>query len=335
MNAPLPSPRTDWTLEEVRALYTRPLMELVYSASDIHRLYHRPGSIQVCQLLSIKTGACSEDCSYCSQSSRNHTGLKPEMLLATNEVLAQAQAAKEGGATRFCMGAAWREVRDNADFERVLDMVKGVRALGLEVCTTLGMVDADQARRLKEAGLSSYNHNIDTSREYYKEIVTTRSYEDRLRTLGHIQDAGISVCSGGIIGMGESAEDRMKMLLTLSTLEVHPGSVPINALVPVKGTPLGDRPKVDTLDILRMVATARLLMPRSLVRLSAGRSLMNEAEQGLCFLAGANSIFSGDKLLTTQNASLDQDARLFQRWGLSPQSPGVESTVEQKSLFNV
>lgn len=317
----LSSPRTDWTLEEVRAIYHRPLLELVFQAGEVHRQYHTVGHIQVCQLLSIKTGACSEDCSYCSQSSRNHTDLEPQKLLATETVLEQAKAAKDAGATRFCMGAAWREVRDNSDFERVLNMVRGVRDMGLEVCTTLGMVDAQQATRLKEAGLTSYNHNIDTSKEFYQEIVTTRTYEDRLRTLQNIQSAGIAVCSGGIIGMGESPEDRVRMLHTLATLEVHPGSVPINALVPIPGTPLGDRPQVHALDIVRMVATARIIMPRSLVRLSAGRSLMNASEQGLCFLAGANSIFSGDKLLTTPNASLDQDARLFQSWGLSPQSP--------------
>lgn len=316
----IPALRNNWTLDEVRDIYTLPLLELVYRASHIHRQHHAVGEIQVCQLLSIKTGACSEDCAYCSQSARNHTGLPIEKLMSMEEVLGQANAAKQSGATRFCMGAAWREVRNNADFERVLEMVRGARALGLEVCTTLGMVDADQAKRLKEAGLTSYNHNIDTSREYYQEIVTTRTYEERLRTLKNIQDAGISVCSGGIIGMGESAEDRMKMLRTLANLEVHPGSIPINALVPIAGTPLGDRPRVDALDIVRMIATARILMPRSLVRLSAGRSLMNETEQGLCFIAGANSLFSGDKLLTTDNGSIDQDARLFQVWGLRPKA---------------
>lgn len=316
----IPALRNNWTLDEVRAIYTLPLLELVYRAGHIHRQHHAVGEIQVCQLLSIKTGACSEDCAYCSQSARNHTGLPIEKLMSTEEVLEQANAAKQSGATRFCMGAAWREVRNNADFERVLEMVRGARALGLEVCTTLGMVDADQAKRLKEAGLTSYNHNIDTSREYYQEIVTTRTYEERLRTLKNIQDAGISVCSGGIIGMGESAEDRMKMLRTLANLEVHPGSIPINALVPIAGTPLADRPRVDALDIVRMIATARILMPRSLVRLSAGRSLMNETEQGLCFIAGANSLFSGDKLLTTDNGSIDQDAHLFQVWGLRPKA---------------
>lgn len=318
MNAPNRIERHDWTLEDVRQIYSLPLMELAYRAMEVHRNHHRVGEIQVCQLLSIKTGACSEDCSYCSQSARYSTEVKVEKLMPPEEVHAMARDAKEAGATRFCMGAAWREVRNNEDFEKVLGMVRGVRSLGLEVCTTLGMVDADQAKRLKDAGLTSYNHNIDTSKDYYKEVITTRTYEDRLRTLKNIQDAGIAVCSGGIIGMGESDEDRMKMLQALANLEVHPGSVPINALVPIKGTPMGDRPRVSVFEMVRMVATARILMPRSKVRLSAGRILMNEVEQGLCFLAGANSIFSGDKLLTTQNTGLDQDARIFQAWGLSP-----------------
>jgi len=312
--------RTDWNLDEIRSIYTQPLLELVFRASQKHREFHTVGEIQVCQLLSIKTGACSEDCSYCSQSSRNHTDLPVEKLLPIENVIAQAKAAKDAGSTRFCMGAAWREVRNNDDFERVLTMVRGVRELGLEVCTTLGMVDADQAKRLREAGLTSYNHNIDTSREFYQEIVTTRTYEDRLRTLRNIQEAGIAVCSGGIIGMGESTEDRIKMLQTLANLEVHPGSVPINALVPVKGTPLGDRPRVHALEIVRMVATARILMPKSLIRLSAGRALMDVSEQGLCFFAGANSIFAGDKLLTTGNTTFDQDAYLFEQWGLYPKT---------------
>ena len=310
--------RNDWTHDEVRAIYEMPLMQLVYRAVEVHRRHHPVGEIQVCQLLSIKTGACTEDCSYCSQSARYETEVKVERLMPVDEVLTLARNASAAGATRFCMGAAWREVRDGKDFENVLEMVRGVRALGLEVCTTLGMVDSSQAKRLKDAGLTSYNHNIDTSKDYYREVISTRSYEDRLRTLKHIQDAGIAVCAGGIIGMGESEKDRMEMLRALANLEVHPGSVPINALVPVRGTPMEDRPKVGALEMVRMVATARILMPKSKVRLSAGRSLMDEVQQGLCFLAGANSIFSGDKLLTTENASLDQDARLFAQWGLTP-----------------
>jgi len=310
--------RNDWTLDEVRKIYAQPLMQLVYQACDVHREFHPIGQIQVCQLLSIKTGACSEDCSYCSQSSRYETEIKVEKLMTPEAVYAMAKCAKEAGATRFCMGAAWREVRNNEDFEKVLGMVRSVRSLNLEVCTTLGMVDADQAGRLKEAGLTSYNHNIDTSKDYYKEVITTRTYEDRLRTLKNIQDAGISVCSGGIIGMGESDEDRMKMLQALATLEVHPGSVPINALVPVKGTPMEDKPRVSVFEMVRMIGTARIIMPASKVRLSAGRILMNEVEQGLCFIAGANSIFSGDKLLTTENTGLDLDARIFKLWGLTP-----------------
>jgi biotin synthase len=310
--------RNDWTLDEVQEIYTLPLMELVFRATEVHRSNHPIGQIQVCQLLSIKTGACSEDCSYCSQSSRYETEVKVEKLMPPEEVYSLAKTAKEAGATRFCMGAAWREVKDNADFEKVLAMVRSVRSLGLEVCTTLGMVDGKQAERLKEAGLTSYNHNIDTSKDYYKEVISTRTYEDRLRTLKNIQEAGITICSGGIIGMGESELDRMKMLQALANLEVHPGSVPINALVPIKGTPMEGKPRVSVFEMVRMIATARILMPKSKVRLSAGRVLMNETEQGLCFIAGANSIFSGDKLLTTQNTALDQDARIFQIWGLSP-----------------
>lgn len=324
--------RNDWNLDEVRSIYNLPLMQLVYRASDVHREHHAVGEIQVCKLLSIKTGACSEDCSYCSQSSRHDTEIKVEKLMPIEEVWSLATEAKEAGSTRFCMGAAWREVRNNEDFEKVLEMVKAVRSLGLEVCTTLGMVDADQASRLKAAGLTSYNHNIDTSKDYYKEVITTRTYEDRLRTLKNVQEAGIAVCSGGIIGMGESDEDRMSMLQALANLEVHPGSVPINALVPIKGTPLGDRPKVSVFEMVRMIATARILMPKSKVRLSAGRILMNEVEQGLCFLAGANSLFSGDKLLTTQNTALEQDARIFQLWGLVPMTAdpvGVEARAQE------
>jgi len=328
---PITQIRNDWSLDEVRSIYDQPLMKLVYQAMEVHSANHPVGEIQVCQLLSIKTGACSEDCSYCSQSARHETEIKVEKLMSPEEVFAVATEAKEAGATRFCMGAAWREVRNNDDFEKVLGMVKSVRSLGLEVCTTLGMVDVDQAQRLKDAGLTSYNHNIDTSKDFYKEVITTRTYEDRLRTLKNIQQAGIAVCSGGIIGMGESAEDRMKMLQALANLEVHPGSVPINALVPIKGTPMESRPKVSVFEMVRMIATARVLMPRSKVRLSAGRILMNEVEQGLCFLAGANSIFSGDKLLTTQNSGLDQDARIFQLWGLAPMTAepvGVEARAQ-------
>lgn len=310
--------RHNWTLPQVREIYTLPLLKLVYRAVAVHEEYHPLGEIQVCQLLSIKTGACSEDCTYCAQSARYATEIKVEKLMSPEAVYALAEKAKEAGATRFCMGAAWREVRNNEDFEKVLGMVRSVRSLGLEVCTTLGMVDADQAQKLKEAGLTSYNHNIDTSKDYYKEVITSRTYEERLRTLKNIQNAGISICCGGIIGMGESDEDRMKMLQTLGNLEIHPGSVPINALVPIRGTPLENRPQVSVFEIARMIATARILMPQSKVRLSAGRMLMNEVEQGLCFLAGANSIFSGDKLLTTSNGTIDQDARLFELWGLTP-----------------
>ncbi|MEO6906040.1 MAG: biotin synthase BioB, partial [Ginsengibacter sp.] len=271
--------RNDWTKEEIAEIYNTPLLELIYKASEIHRDYQETGEVQVCTLLSIKTGACSEDCSYCSQSIRNHTGLKVEALMKKEDVLASAQKAKEAGSTRFCMGAAWREVRDNRDFDRVLEMVKGVNEMGMEVCCTLGMITKSQAEKLHEAGLFAYNHNVDTSREYYSEIITTRTYDDRLETLSNVRKAGISVCSGGIIGLGETYKDRIGMLHTLSTLPSHPGSVPINALVRVEGTPLEGNAKVDIWDMIRMIATARIIMPKAMVRLSAGRNEMTIAEQ--------------------------------------------------------
>jgi biotin synthase len=272
----------------------------------------------VCTLLSIKTGGCPEDCAYCPQAARYNTGVNVHALMQTEEVLEYAGKAKAAGSTRFCMGAAWREVRDNRDFDRVLEMVKGVNELGMEVCCTMGMLTEDQAKKLQEAGLYAYNHNVDTSEEHYHDIITTRNYDDRLKTLGNVRKAGISVCSGGIIGLGETHEDRIGMLHTLSTLPQHPESVPINALVRVKGTPLQDNPKVDTWDMVRMIATARILMPHTMVRLSAGRTEMSVAEQALCFMAGANSIFAGDKLLTTPNPSFEEDMAMFDLLGLKP-----------------
>ena len=310
--------RNDWTIAEISEIYNTPLLELIYRAATIHRDYNDTGEVQVCTLLSIKTGGCPEDCAYCPQAARYNTGLDVQALMKKEEVLAYAERAKNAGSTRFCMGAAWREVRDNRDFDRVLDMVKGVNELGMEVCCTMGMLTEEQAQKLHNAGLHAYNHNLDTSEEHYSEIITTRTYDDRLKTLGNVRKAGISVCSGGIIGLGEKHEDRINMLHTLSTLPTHPESVPINALVPIAGTPLQNNSKVNIWDMVRMIATARILMPKAMVRLSAGRTEMTVAEQALCFMAGANSIFSGDKLLTTPNPGFDEDSAMFQLLGLKP-----------------
>jgi biotin synthetase len=319
--------RNNWTKEEISEIYHTPLLELIYRASTVHREYQDTSEVQVCTLLSIKTGGCPEDCAYCPQAARYNTGLEVQALMKKEDVLAYAKKARNAGSTRFCMGAAWREVRDNKDFDRVLDMVKGVNELGMEVCCTMGMLTEQQADKLYEAGLYAYNHNVDTSAEHYADIITTRTYDDRLRTLGNVRKAGISVCSGGIIGLGETHEDRIGMLHTLSTLPKHPESVPINALVRVKGTPLQDNSKVDIWDMVRMIATARIIMPGAMVRLSAGRAEMTIAEQALCFMAGANSIFAGDKLLTTPNPSFDEDNMMFQLLGLKPREAFKQSTV--------
>jgi biotin synthase len=310
--------RNNYTKDEITDIYNTPLLELIYQAATVHRQYQDTAEVQICTLLSIKTGGCPEDCAYCPQAARFNTGVNVQALMQTEEVLEYAGKAKAAGSTRFCMGAAWREVRNNRDFDRVLEMVKGVNALGMEVCCTMGMLTEEQAKKLHDAGLHAYNHNVDTSSEHYHDIITTRTYEDRLKTLGNVRKAGISVCSGGIIGLGETHEDRIGMLHTLSTLPRHPDSVPINALVRVKGTPLQDNPKVDIWDMVRMIATARILMPRTMVRLSAGRTEMSVAEQALCFMAGANSIFAGDKLLTTPNPSFDDDMAMFNLLGLKP-----------------
>jgi biotin synthase len=314
-----PGVRHDWGCEEILALLTLPLLELVDRARDVHRRFHADGKVQLASLLSIKTGACPEDCKYCPQSAHyaKSTGLKRETLLDVDEVLAKARLAKDAGATRFCMGAAWREVKDGEAFDSVIEMVRGVRALDMEACVTLGMLTEAQARRLAEAGLTAYNHNLDTSPEFYGEIITTRTYQDRLDTLVHVRQAGIRVCCGGIIGMGESVEDRARLLETLANLDPHPESVPINALVAVPGTPLEDRSPIDPLDLVRMVAAARVLMPASHVRLSAGRRALSREAQILCFLAGANSIFYGDKLLTTANNDVADDLALIEEAGLS------------------
>ncbi|HVU96589.1 MAG TPA: biotin synthase BioB [Puia sp.] len=310
--------RNNWTIAEIKAIYDTPLLDLIYRASTVHREYNAIGEVQVCTLLSIKTGGCPEDCAYCPQAARYSTGVNVQALMKKEEVLEYAARAKAAGSTRFCMGAAWREVRDNKDFDRVLDMVKGVNEMGMEVCCTLGMLNEGQAQKLADAGLYAYNHNLDTSPEYYGEIITTRTYDDRLKTLDNVRKAGVTVCCGGIIGLGESHEDRIGMLHTLSTLPQHPESVPINALVRVKGTPLAENAKVDVWDMVRMIATARILMPATMVRLSAGRAGMSQAEQALCFMAGANSIFAGEKLLTTPNPSFEEDNLMFELLGLKP-----------------
>ena len=310
--------RHDWSIEEIRNIYNTPLLDLIFRAASVHREYNETGEVQVCTLLSIKTGGCPEDCAYCPQAARYNTGVNVQALMQKKEVLEYAAKAKAAGSTRFCMGAAWREVRDNKDFDRVLEMVKGVNELGMEVCCTLGMLNEDQAKKLADAGLHAYNHNLDTSAEYYNEIITTRTYNDRLSTLDNVRKAGVTVCCGGIIGLGETHEDRIGMLHTLATMPKHPESVPINALVRVKGTPLENNAKIDTWDMVRMIATARILMPATMVRLSAGRTEMSQAEQALCFMAGANSIFAGDKLLTTPNPSFEEDNLMFELLGLKP-----------------
>ena len=321
--------RTDWTRDEVRQIYDTPLMELIYQAATVHREHHATGEVQVCTLLSIKTGACPEDCAYCPQSAHHQTTVEPERLLATEEVLAAARTAKEAGSTRFCMGAAWRCARDGQDFDQVLQMVRGVADLGLEVCCTLGMLTDEQAGKLKDAGLYAYNHNLDSGEAFYDRIISTRTYQDRLDTLGRVRDHDISVCCGGIVGMGETRDDRVDLLHTLCTQPEHPESVPINALIAVEGTPLADQPRVAWYDMARMIAAARTLMPRAMVRLSAGRVDMSLEEQALCFMAGANSIFTGEKLLTTDNNNLDDDRRMFEILGLRPREAYKNAKAEQ------
>jgi biotin synthase len=320
--------RHDWALPEVRAIHDLPLLELVYRAQSVHRATFGEPKVQLCSLLSIKTGGCPEDCAYCPQSARYATGVKAERLMETGDVLEAARRARAAGATRFCMGAAWREVKDGPQFDRVLAMVSGVRALGMEACVTLGMLSGDQARRLKEAGLSAYNHNLDTSPEFYGEIISTREYDDRLRTLAEVRGAGISVCSGGILGMGESVDDRCELLRTLANQEVHPESVPINALVAVPGTPLEHQTPVAPVEMVRAIATARILMPAAMVRLSAGRMQMSQEAQLLCMMAGANSLFFGEKLLTTGNPEYAEDMALLEGAGLRPLEPAVETARE-------
>jgi biotin synthase len=325
-DSPDPQPealRHDFTLPEVRTLHDTPLFELVDRARAVHRRFHNDNEVQLCTLLSVKTGGCPEDCSYCSQSSHHDTSVKGEAMLPIADVIAQARAAKERGATRFCMGAAWREPKEGPAFDRVLEMVRGVKELGLEACVTLGMLSDSQAARLKDAGLDAYNHNLDTSRAHYKSIISTRTFDDRLATLRRVRKAGITVCSGGIIGMGESVDDRCSMLIELATLDPHPESVPINALVRVEGTPLAAMPPVDPLELVRLIATARIMMPRTRVRLSAGRTEMPREAQLLALYAGANSIFYGERLLTTPNPGEDADTELIRLAGLRAQAPSA------------
>jgi len=323
--------RHDWSTEETLAILQSPLLDLVQRARTIHSDHHGNDSVQLASLLSLKTGGCSEDCNYCPQSVHHSTNVGNGDLMAYDQVLDTARKARELGASRFCMGAAWRQVHDGEEFDRVLNMVRGVGALGMETCVTLGMLSQDQARRLAEAGLTAYNHNLDTSPEYYNKIISTRDFEDRMETLRHVREAGISLCVGGIIGMGESDRDRARMLEILAGLDPHPESVPINALVAVVGTPLENRPPVDPLDLVRMCATARILMPESRVRLSAGRHQLSREAQVLCFLAGANSIFYGEKLLTTANTECAEDRRLLRELGLSPLPPDVDKPTPATS----
>lgn len=312
--------RHDWTREELAALYAKPFADLLFEAQSVHRRHFPANEVQVSTLLSIKTGGCPEDCGYCSQSSYHKSGLKAEKLMDVCAVLAEAKKAKEAGATRFCMGAAWRSPKDR-DLDAVCEMISEVKALGLETCATLGMVSCSQAGKLKDAGLDYYNHNIDTSPEYYGEIITTRTYQDRLDTLSAVREAGINVCCGGIVGMGEDEEDRVGMLHTLATMPSHPESVPINLLMRVEGTKLGDSAPIDIFDFIRTIAVARIAMPKSFVRLSAGREYMSEEAQALCFLAGANSIFYGEKLLTTPNPEAHKDRQLFGKLGIKAMGP--------------
>jgi len=313
--------KTYATKEDLVALYNKPLLELVFEAATIHRQFHNPREVQMSSLLSIKTGGCSEDCGYCPQAARYHTDVEAHKLMTVDSVIEQAKNAKANGSSRLCMGAAWREVRDNKDFDNVIEMVQAVNNLDMEVCCTLGMMNEDQAKRLKNAGLFAYNHNLDTSPEFYGDVISTREYEDRLNTIDNARKAGISVCSGGIIGMGEAVEDRMGMLMSYMAMETPPESIPINALVAVDGTPMADQKPIEQWELIRMVATTRIVFPQALVRLSAGRTKMNMEAQALCFMAGAGSIFAGDKLLTTPNPEFNEDKEMFEILGLIPTQP--------------
>jgi len=325
------------TKEALLELYNKPLLELVFEAATIHREYHNPREVQMSSLISIKTGGCSEDCGYCPQAARYHTDLDAHKLMSVDSVIEQAKNAKQNGSSRLCMGAAWREVRDNSDFDNVVDMVQAVNNLEMEVCCTLGMLNEDQAKRLKDAGLFAYNHNLDTSKDYYKDVISTREYDDRLNTIDNARKAGISVCSGGIIGMGEAAEDRMGLLVSYMEMDTPPESIPINALVAVEGTPLEDQKPIEQWEMIRMVAVTRLAFPESVVRLSAGRTKMNMEGQALCFMAGANSIFAGDKLLTTPNPDFNEDQEMFDILGLTAKKAfqDGEQPVSKPDAINI
>ncbi|WP_291864959.1 biotin synthase BioB [Maribacter sp.] len=318
--------RHNWTKEEILEIYNKPLMELLYEAATIHRVNHDPNEVQVSALLSIKTGGCSEDCGYCPQAARYNTDIEGNDLMSVSHVKAQALRAKSSGSSRVCMGAAWRNVKDGPEFDQVLEMVRTINKLDMEVCCTLGMVTENQAKRLSEAGLYAYNHNLDTSEDYYKDVISTRAFEDRLETIDHVRKSNITVCSGGIIGMGEKLEDRAGMLVALSSLDPQPESTPINALVPVEGTPMEDIAPIEIWEMIRMVAATRIVMPETQVRLSAGRTEMSREGQALCFFAGANSIFAGDKLLTTPNPDVNEDMAMFEVLGLNPQKPFTKSS---------
>jgi biotin synthase len=323
--------RHNWTKEEILDIYNKPFMELLYEAATVHRQFHEPNTVQVSTLLSIKTGGCPEDCGYCPQAARYHTDIEGNSLMSVPQVKAQAMRAKASGSSRVCMGAAWRNVKDGPEFDSVLEMVRTINKLDMEVCCTLGMVTENQAKRLEEAGLYAYNHNLDTSEEYYKEVISTRGYEDRLQTLDNVRKTNVTVCSGGIIGMGESTEDRAGMLVALARLNPQPESVPINALVPVEGTPMEEQQKVSIWEMVRMVATTRIVMPQTQVRLSAGRTDMSREGQAMCFFAGANSIFAGDKLLTTPNPDVNEDMLMFKELGLNVQKP-FEKHAQRQSV---
>ncbi|MBC6997686.1 biotin synthase BioB [Cytophaga sp. FL35] len=319
----------DWTKEEILEIYNKPLMELLYEAATIHRKFHDPNTVQVSTLLSIKTGGCPEDCGYCPQAARYHTDIEGNDLMQVSHVKAQALRAKASGSSRVCMGAAWRNVKDGPEFDQVLEMVRTINKLDMEVCCTLGMLTENQAKRLAEAGLYAYNHNLDTSEDYYKDVISTRAFEDRLETIDNVRKSNVTVCSGGIIGMGEAIEDRAGMLVALATLNPQPESVPINALVAVEGTPMEDMEPVSIWEMVRMVATTRIVMPETQVRLSAGRTQMSREGQAMCFFAGANSIFAGDKLLTTPNPDVNEDMEMFKLLGLNPQKPFTKISQPQ------
>ncbi|KAF4636205.1 hypothetical protein G7Y89_g1881 [Cudoniella acicularis] len=323
-------PRNTWTREEIREIYDTPLMSLAFAAGTVHQRFHNPSSIQMCTLMNIKTGGCSEDCSYCAQSSRYKTGLKASKMVTVESVLEAARIAKDNGSTRFCMGAAWRDMRGRkTNLKNIKEMVNGVKGMGMEVCVTLGMIDLEQAKELKEAGLTAYNHNVDTSREFYPSVISTRTYDERLQTIQNVRDAGLNVCTGGILGLGEKKNDHVGLIHTVATLPAHPESFPVNTLVPIKGTPLGDNEPSPFDATLRTIAAARMVMPRTIIRLAAGRTTLSEEQQVLCFMAGANAVFTGEKMLTTDCNGWDEDRVIFEKWGLRPmQSFEVEALRE-------